>query len=456
MKKATFASLASFVSEILPQNLQPTERSEALVRLTILTQFFPPDYAPTGQLIDELSRNLQPEGLGVQIFTGQPGYAFTKTTAPLIERSENIVVRRSRTAQLFPNRIRGKALNGLMFVLRSALYLLRSENRGDILMLTTAPPFLPILGFLANILFHTPYICLLYDLYPDVAVELNVKPADHWIVRTWDSVNRAVWQRATRIIVLSDSMKQRIVAKCPEVADKIAIIHSWSDPDRIVPIQKQNNWFAEKYGLVDKFTVLYSGNMGRCHDMETILSAAQALRDESIEFVFIGDGARRREFIEKADRLGLRNFQFLPYQNKADLPYSLTACDLSLVSVKQGMEGIVAPSKLYSALASGRPIAAICEPHSYLRELLNEAECGACFSNGDGEELAAFIRELASDPEMTQRLGLSGRRYMISNFTPQIIANQYARVIYQAILIHENLKFPIPSLTSARAEDVLI
>lgn len=455
MRKATFANLASFASGILLQNLRLSERSIALVRLSILTQFFPPDYAPTGQLIDELSRNLQPEGLSVQIFTGQPGYAFTKATAAAIEQSENVVVRRSRTARLFPNRIRGKALNGLMFVLRSALYLLRSRNRGDILMLTTAPPFLPILGFLANVLFDAPYICLLYDLYPDVAVELNVKPADHWIIRTWDAINRAVWKRATRIIVLSASMQARIVAKCPEVADKIAVIHSWADPDRIVPIPKCDNWFAQKYSLTDQFTVLYSGNMGRCHDMETILSAAQLLRDEEIAFVFIGDGARRREFMEKADCLGLRNFQFLPYQNKADLPYSLTACDLSLVSVKQGMEGIVAPSKLYSALCAGRPIAAICEPHSYLRELLDRAECGACFSNGDGEGLATFIRELAHDPEMSDRIGRSGRRYMLSNFTPQIIASQYARVIYQAILIHENLKFPISPVTSTR-EDVLI
>lgn len=432
----------------VPAPARSLELPPTQVQFSILTQFFPPDFAATGQLIEELSRNLQPEGLSVQVFTGQPGYAFSRSQAPAIERSHQLLVRRSRTAQLFPNRIRGKALNGLMFVLRSALYLLRSRNRGDLLMLTTAPPFLPILGFLANWLFGIPYICLLYDLYPDVAVELNIKPANHWIVRAWDAVNRRVWKRATRIIVLSSSMKARIVAKCPEVADKIAIIHSWADPSLITPIPKHENWFAQEHDLVDKFVVLYSGNMGRCHDIETIVAAAQELRDDPVQFLVIGSGAQRDQLIEKLDRLNLDNFKLLPYQDKADLPFSLTACDLSLVSVKPGMEGIVAPSKLYSALAASRPIAAICEEHSYLRSMLDEAECGACFSNGDGIGLANFIRSLAANPKLVEQMGRSGRRYMKARFTPEIIARQYANVVYQSVLDHEDLKYSLPSVPS--------
>jgi glycosyltransferase involved in cell wall biosynthesis len=445
-RRSKLGSLLSSTS--VPSKKTASEGFAPLVEVSILTQFFPPDFAATGQLIEELTRNLQPEGLSLRVFTGQPGYAFSKAEAPTIERSQQLLIRRSRTAQLFPSRIRGKALNGLMFALRSTLYLLRSRNRGDLLLLTTAPPFLTVLGLLANLLFGTAYVCLLYDLYPDVAVELNVKPANHWIVRAWDFVNRLVWKRATRIIVLSSSMRDRILAKCPEVADKMAIIHSWADPRSIVPISKADNWFAQEHDLVEKFTVLYSGNMGRCHDMDTILTAAQALRDEPIQFVFIGDGAQRQKLMDKMMRLNLQNFKFLPYQDKANLPYSLTACDLALVSVKPGMEGIVAPSKLYSALAASRPIAAICEEHSYLRSLLSDANCGACFNSGDGVGLANFIRYLAADPEQVERLGRSGRKYMTMHFTPEIIARQYANVMYQAILSCEEVATTLSSMPS--------
>ncbi len=409
-------------------------RHSRLIKLSIITQFYPPDYAATGQLIEELAFQLGQLGLPVQIFTGQPGYAFHKESAPAIEQLDRVVIKRSRSTRIWSKRIRGKALNGLLFCLRSGLHLLATDSRGDVLLVTTAPPFLPILGYLAYKIFGLPYVCLLYDLYPDIAVELNVVPRQHWSIRLWNALNRRVWQRAQQIIVLSPSMKDRVVAKCPEVADKITVIHNWADPTQIVPIAKHQNWFAKAFNLVDTFTVLYSGNMGRCHDMETILEAIKLLQQEPIEFVFIGNGAKRQAFRTQALQLGLKNCQFLPYQHKQNLPYSLTACDLSLVSVSYGMEGLVAPSKLYAALATGRPLAVICEPHSYLRAMIAEAGCGEAFANGDAAGLADFIRRLASDRQLVKQMGQAGRRYLKSHFTPDLIAKQYSKLLVEAVL----------------------
>ena len=306
---------------------------------------------------------------------------------------------------------------------------MKASRRGDLVLLTTAPPFLPIAGYLANLLFGLPYICLIYDLYPDIAVELKVISRRHWLTQLWNWLNQKVWQRAQQVIVLSSTMKARVQSQCPKIADKITVIHNWADPDWIVPIPKENNWFAHQHDLVNTFTVLYSGNMGRCHDMKTILEAARQLQKEPIKFVFIGNGAQLADCIEQVSDWGLDNCQFLPYQDKQTIPYSLTACDLSLVSINPGMEGLVAPSKLYGILASGRSVAVICEAHSYLRKLVSDAKCGATFNNGDGKSLAKFIRLLASDRELSKQMGDSGRNYLQTNFTPEIIAHQYLKVI---------------------------
>ena len=424
-------------------------RNNRRIKLSIITQFYPPDYAATGQLIEELALQLGQLGMPVQIFTGQPGYAFHEESAPAIEQLDQVRIKRSRTTRLWSKRIRGKALNGLLFCLRSGVYLLRNRSRGDVLLLTTAPPFLPILGYLVHKTFGLPYVCLLYDLYPDVAVELKVVAREHWAVRLWDTINCHVWRRAQKVIVLSSTMKDRVVAKCPEIKDKISVIHNWADPNQIAPIAKNQNWFAKAFNLVDTFTVLYSGNMGRCHDMETILEAAKLLKDEPIQFVFIGNGAKRQGFRTQASQLGLKNCQFLPYQDKENLPYSLTACDLSLFSVSPGMEGLVAPSKLYPALAAGRPLAIICEPHSYLRSMLKESGCGEAFNNGDPEGLAAFIRRLASDSQLTKQMGRAGRRYLQSNFTPDLIAQQYSQVLCEAVkeTMESSSSRPVEQLT---------
>jgi glycosyltransferase involved in cell wall biosynthesis len=177
--------------------------------------------------------------------------------------------------------------------------------------------------------------------------------------------------------------------------------------------------------------------MGRCHDMDTILEAAKLLQDEPIQFVFIGSGAKKEELIKDVNRLRLKNFVFLPYQDKEVLPFSLTAGDLSLVSVDAGMESLVAPSKLYPALASGRPIAVICSQYSYLRQMITEANCGDTFENGDSHGLAEFIRLLSQDQELAKRMGRAGRQYMRSHFTPQIISRQYLQVLQQSIGLYK-------------------
>ena len=413
--------------------LQVGSEPQTPFRLCIITQFYPPDYAATGQLIEDLAHRLGRRHIQVEVFTGQPGYAFDRASAPAVERLGPVMVTRSHLSRLWPQRIRGKTVNGLLFCLRAGLYLLRASRRCDILLLTTAPPFLPILGYLANLLFGLPYVCLLYDLYPDIAVKLGVVSPHHWMTCFWQKMNRLIWRRAEEMIVLSSSMKRRVAAHCPEAKDKISVIHNWANPAQITPLDKPRNWFAWKYGLVESFVVLYSGNMGRCHDMQTILAAASHLQDQPIQFVFIGDGAQRQSCLDQVERLGLENCQFLPYQDRETLPYSLTACDLSLVSIRADVEGMVAPSKFYSALATGRPVAVICEKQSYLGRLVTKVGCGAAFENGDEAGLAEFIRYLSTDPQMVRRMGRRGRLCLTAKFSPEVSTERYAQVLRGAI-----------------------
>jgi len=276
-----------------------------------------------------------------------------------------------------------------------------------------------------------PYVCLLYDLYPEIIITLGVIPESHWIIQFWHGLNKRIWQRAEAIVVLSETMKQRLTDKHPELTSKISVIHNWADPDLIKPIPKQANWFAQAHDLVDYFVVLYSGNTGRCHDLDTLLDAAKLLQQEPIKFVFIGGGTQYQTCRQRARDWQLEQVLFLPYQDKSVLPYSLTACDLSIVSIGPHMEGLVAPSKLYSALAVGRPIAAICESHSYLKPLLHQAKCGQTFRHGDSQGLANFIRQLNGDPNLAARLGRSGRQYLETHFSPKHIAQDYYRLLHR-------------------------
>jgi glycosyltransferase involved in cell wall biosynthesis len=398
-------------------------------KLFVVNQFFPPDFAPTGQLINELVAHLGDNGTPIKVFTGLPAYAFNDVNALPLEILNNVVIRRTRATQVSIHNIRGKAFHGFLFTVRAILHLLRNLKKEDTLLLTTAPPFLPLIGYLLHLIKGSTYVCLIYDLYPDVAEKLGVVSSENWIIKLWNRLNEMTWKKAKQVIVLSSSMKQQILQKQPKLGHKISVISNWSDPNWIVPIAKQDNWFAQKYNLTEKFTVLYSGNMGRCHDIQTILDAARYLQGYPVQFVFIGGGPKYEFSQNFAQMYGLDNCLFLPYQDKEVLPYSLTACDLTLVSVAEGMGGIVAPSKFYSLLATERPIAVVCDQQCYLNELVEKNQCGVTFSNKNSQGLAEFILKISSNPELAKSMGKAGRNYLISQCTLDIIAQQYARVL---------------------------
>ena len=401
--------------------------------ILIFNQFFPPDFAATGQLIEELADGIGKKGIKVGVFSGQPGYAYKKdkNKAPREEKKGKVKIRRTRTTQLIPLGIFAKLFSSVFYFIRAFLHTLRHQSRHDLLIITTAPAFMTWLGYLAHVIWKKKYICLLYDLYPNVLTVLGFLSVNHPLVKLWNLFNRHTWINSESIIVLSSSMKDRIVELCPEVADKVYVIHNWSDGNFIKPIAKKENWFAQKHGFDRKFTILYSGNMGRCHDMNTIVEAANILKDyqDQLQFVFIGKGAQQKPIQTKVEELGLSNFSFLPFQDKTVIPFSLTACDVSLISMAEGMEGVVAPSKLYSTLAAGNAVSVICPQRSFLKPLIEDAGCGSTFRNGDGAGLASFLLELSKNPQLCREMGYNARQYFGSHFTKAIAIDKYLEVI---------------------------
>lgn len=412
--------------------------------ISIVTQFYPPDYAATGQFIHDLASALVSAGHSVDVYTEMPGYAFKEQNAPRSEELQGVRVRRSGSAAAIPKRIRSKLLSSLTFWLRCLVKLRHTTLRGKHLLLTSAPPFLGLIGWIYNLILGHQYSCIIYDVYPDVAVRLGVVQPNHWLVKLWHFVNGMVWHQAASLIVLSEPMRDLLISSHPamshEMQSKIHVIPSWGNPHEIQPIPKEQNWFAHKHDLVKPFVVLYSGNLGRCHDADTLIACAELLQNQPhIKFVFIGNGVGSTQIRHLKDQGQLPNVIQLPYQEREVLPFSLTACDLSLVSVKDNVDDVVAPSKVYGMLAAGRPIAAVCPEGNYLEQMMVDGECGQSFTNGDAAGLAEFILHLAQSPTLARELGRNARHYLEENFTIEKVLP-----LYMAAL---NLKPQVSKLT---------
>ena len=395
------------------------------MRVLILSQYFYPELISTGQILTELAEDLAAEGCSISAIAGQPTYYDRRCVEKEIVH-RGIRILRVGNTQWDKNSVAGKIANSVTFfggALRRAL----SFPKGTIILAVTNPPFLPVGAYLISLLGRGKYICLIHDVYPDIAVRLGYIKAGGVLERLWSLVNRVVWGRAEAIVVLGRDMEETIRAKLPpSERGKIVFIPNWSDGESIVPLCKEDNPFLLEVGLdPSTFIVQYSGNMGLFHDMETIIRGAALLKDLSVRFLFIGGGGKREAMEAMAKSLGLGNVLFLPYQPKEKLRFSLSCSDVSLVCLEKGAEGLAVPSKYYGILASGRPVIALMDERAEIARSVRETGCGYVIPQGDAEGLAESIRFLFRNPEVRAEMGRRARETLEKEYSREIISRRY-------------------------------
>ena len=263
-------------------------------------------------------------------------------------------------------------------------------------------------------------------MFPEVAVLLEDfrSPLVNAIL---DSVSRHLLRAADAVVVLGESMKQRLVTGKGADAGKMVIIHNWADTMLLAPAT--GTAFASAHHLRDRFVVMHAGNIGLSQNLEIVLGAAERLRNDArVRFVMVGDGARRAALEAAAARRGLANIVFLPYQPREAMRDSYAAADVFLVSLRAGLSGFIVPSKVYSIIAAGKPFIAAIEEDSEAVAIAREHGCGEVVPPGDDEALARAIQALADNPARIARMAHAARAAGALYDRPRQVA-EYARLL---------------------------
>lgn len=404
-------------------------------RIVILNQYYVPDVASTGQLLHELAVSLTRQGRRVRVVTSHPSYGPPETwiAAQSRETRDGVDVRRIYTTRFSKDRALGRLLNYGTFVVQLGLRMLLSSKRKHVYLYTSNPPFLGFIGAVVSLFRAHAYVVLLHDLYPQLAVWVGKVRKGGLIERVCHWVNRRTYRRARQTIVLCEAAKRLVCENYGVAPERVHVIPNWADGDLVKPRPKHETQFAKTHGLLEPFTVMYSGNLGLYYEFETLLKAAELLKGEPFRFVFIGSGGRRAWLAEQIERRGLTNCSLHPYQPLEKIGDSLNACDASLVTIARGIEGISYPSKLYSSLATGKPIVALSEPDSELRQLVETHGVGLWFEVGDARGVAEGLRRLRADATGSRRMGHAARELFEHRFTLDVTGRAYADVLSLAV-----------------------
>jgi colanic acid biosynthesis glycosyl transferase WcaI len=383
------------------------------VKLCFFNRSYWPDQAATGQLLTELAEDLVARfGCDVTVVAGRALHApqaDARRVWPVRREQHNgVTILRSASTTLRPARFAARVTNYLSYTASAALASLQI-GRPDIIVSLTDPPIIGRLALAAARRTGARFVFLCEDVFPEVA-QLLEDFHNPLINRSLDRLNRTLLREADAVVAIGERMRERLVEEKGADPSRVHVIHNWADCDAIQPGDK-NNAFARAHGLADKFVVMHSGNVGLSQNLGVVIDAAERLRaHDRLVVAIVGDGAHRERLERAAVERHLTNVRFFPYQQKARLHESFATADAFLVSLKQGIEGYIVPSKLYTILAAGRPFVAAVDPSCEVARLAIEHRCGVLAAPGDADALASAILTLHDDPAMARAMGERARQ----------------------------------------------
>jgi colanic acid biosynthesis glycosyl transferase WcaI len=384
------------------------------MKILVLNLYYPPDTSATAKIAAAF---LEPVAAKheVTLICGRPSYDPTEKRPWRLwqsERMRGVTVIRVGSTDYPRTQMTRRVLNYLTYVALSiprALFV-----RSDLILAMTDPPFEGIVGAFVAMLKAQPFVYNIRDLYPDMALGGSiVEPG--LLARVWEMLHRWALRRATRVIVLGEDMRARIISKGVAL-DRVAVVR---DGVELPPASSSAcELDAEVIRTIRsgyRFVLLHAGNLGFYGAWETLLAAARELAEDGVSLVFVGDGAQRSRL--EAAAAGATNVRFLPFFPTHQLASVLSAADAHVVTIKRGLEGVVVPSKLYGVLAAGRPIVVVAPQQTDAASLAARDGFGVSADPDNSAELVAIVRTLLGDPRRLAAMGSAA----------QLAAARYAR-----------------------------
>lgn len=375
--------------------------------ILFLCQFFYPEHNSSATLPFDTAQYLSNHGFSVDALCGYPKEYSDGQAVPLREVKDGVGIQRLRYIQLGRVSTLGRLINYFSFT-ASALLRIGELRKYKTVIVYSNPPILPLVPVLANFLFGTKIVFVAYDVYPEIAYASNSLRPGCLIDRAMKWLNHRLYRRVSRVVALTDEMKEFLLEHRPELTeDRVAVIPNWAHEEKAAePTPEAYERFDFEPG---QFIVSYFGNMGTCQEMETLLGAMRQLKDNrEIQFLFVGHGNKKPHVEEAAKETG--NAKVFDFLTGEDFEQALAISSCCVVSLEKGLKGMCAPSKYYSYLQAGKAVLAVVVEGSYLEEEIEREGIGQVVRIGDAEGLIKGILNMQRCKDRTYEMQIRASR----------------------------------------------
>jgi colanic acid biosynthesis glycosyl transferase WcaI len=412
----------------------PTAGGKRPTRVVLVEQYFYPEGWGGAEIPRDIALGLTAAGVAVEVVCGTEQYApMPAGEAGTDPAAHGVSI--VRLPRLVPGPVRRlRMLRTLLFCLCAAPVLLTRRSTALFVAQTNPPLVVPTVALVAA-LRRVPFAIIAMDVYPEVLFASGVMRAQAPGGRALARLFAWAYRRAARVVVLGPFMRARLLEKGVR-AERIAIIENWATGD-LRSAGREDNPLLARWGLGGRFVVLYSGNIGVGHEFETFLEgvARVAVIHPTVAVVFIGGGSRLAEVRERVIKLGLEPLvRFEDFVPSAALPQTMGIADLALVTLRQGFEGVIVPSKLYGYMARGIPTLYVGPP-SDISQTIESAECGACCLPGRAAAVAQLLGRAIESRELLRRWSENGRTYYAGHLSRERAMVAYLAFTRDAIAV---------------------
>lgn len=370
------------------------------MRILFLSNNFPPERNAIASRVFERGRIWAESGHELSVITCAPhfpegkifsGYRNTWSR----ETIDGIRVVRVPTYITANEGILKRSLNFISYMIM-AFFVGLFQRKPDVVVATTPQFFTAIAGWALARLRRRPFILEVSDLWP-ASISAVGAIRQGRLLRLLETIELFLYRQAHGIIALTQAFKDDMVSRGID-SRKISVVINGVDLTRYNP-RPRNASLVREVGLKDAgMTVGYIGTLGLAHGLENVLEAADMLRNEPVQFLFVGAGAARAKLEAIASAQRLHNVVFVPAQPKERMPEFWSLCDVALVHLSSApLFSTVIPSKIFEAMGMGLPIVLVA-PSGEASRIIQAEGAGMCVPPAQPHELATALLTLWYNP----------------------------------------------------------
>ena len=352
---------------------------------------------------------------------------YDDPTAVLANSDEinRVKITRVWTSRFGRGNLLGRAMDYITFYATVFIVLLFKSKRDDIIVAKTDPPMISVICAFCSRLKGFTLVTWSQDLFPEIGKALKVNLLFDSLYKPMLRMRNWSLSSAKHNVVIGENMSLKLSDyRIP--ASSLQIIHNWAKD--IAPIDKSRNKLRSDWGFGDEFVVGYSGNLGRGHDVDTIIATINQLRNTpKVKFLFVGGGAKIDELQRRL--ISLDNVCFKPYQARKLLSESLSVPDVHLISLLPELEGYMVPSKFYGVIAAGRPVIFVGDTNGEISKLVRQHNCGAVVEKDDSDALSERILYMSKHEELVSNMGRNGHAAFIMHYQLDKVIPKWKKIL---------------------------